>query len=91
MTAHPTTAVLPGAHAHEAALQEPPWIDADATVNIVSAMIRMALMDYLRGYDEPRHPSARAFLVAAGLVDPETGVIDAHGYPVPKIRRRKRA
>lgn len=79
MAAHPNTAQLP----------EPPFWDGEAAVDIFGAIVRQAIHDYLHDFHRASTPDAATFLRQCGLLD-ASGNIDAHGYTVPVLIKRRR-
>jgi hypothetical protein len=69
-----------------APLADAPWISGDGLIDVLAACVRQALRDYATQYRDPRMPDAKAFLVAAGIVHPVTGAVDAHGHVLPDRR-----
>jgi hypothetical protein len=76
-------------HPHGPQLPDPPAWDGDAPFDIVSAICRQAIDDYLRGYKSRKHPDAATFLRQVGLLC-DDGSIDPHGYAMPAIKVRRR-
>lgn len=56
------------------------YINTAALDAILARIVQTALADYRCKRYCPGKPSAAAFLIAAGIVNPETGAIDWHGY-----------
>jgi hypothetical protein len=62
----------------------------EGLMEIYAAICKQALDDYRRKVKAGCHMPARDFLIAAGLVDPVTGLEDTRGmHPQPRRTRRK--
>jgi hypothetical protein len=63
-----------------------PYVDGEALIDILAAIVKLAISDYLYHHDDRPHMAARDFLVSCGIVDPVTGVLDSHGHVIPGKR-----
>ena len=64
-------------------------LNEEGSIALLAALVRQAVMDYRAGYRNAKHPSAEAFLHAAGLLG-DDGVLQWRGQCFGPQSRRER-